>query len=73
MTQESLGTLEFCSILNGDDADAAYQYLKRFVKICRKERLEAFLGADETIIDTDEESDEDYNDDGDGEEENLDS
>lgn len=62
MAQESLGTLEFCSILNGEDADAAYQYLKRFVKICRRERMEAFLENEERICHTDDESDEDEED-----------
>ena len=39
--QEKLGTLEFCTALNGDDPAAAISVLRRFVKTVRKERVEA--------------------------------
>lgn len=38
---EKLGTLEFCSALNGDDPIQAMNALKRFVQTVRRERVEA--------------------------------
>eukprot|EP00554_Chaetoceros_debilis_P000389 CAMPEP_0194092054 /NCGR_PEP_ID=MMETSP0149-20130528/45449_1 /TAXON_ID=122233 /ORGANISM="Chaetoceros debilis, Strain MM31A-1" /LENGTH=2343 /DNA_ID=CAMNT_0038776869 /DNA_START=211 /DNA_END=7242 /DNA_ORIENTATION=+ len=37
-----LGTLEFCSALNGDDPNQVYAILVKFVKTVRKERIQAF-------------------------------
>lgn len=39
---DKLGTLEFCSALNGDDLDQVKDVLKKFVKTVKKERFEAF-------------------------------
>ena len=41
---EELGTLEFCSALNGDDPNQAISSLKRFVQVVRRERAEALCG-----------------------------
>ncbi len=38
----SLGVLEFCSALNGDDPHQVYNILVKFVKTVRRERYEAF-------------------------------
>lgn len=42
-----LGTLEFCSALNGDDPNQVYAILVKFVKTVRKERIQAFTKPNE--------------------------
>lgn len=63
LDNDKIGTLEFCTALNGDDPLQAIAFLRRFVKTIRREKGEA-LGEDNdtsTLINEDmiEESDDD--------------
>ncbi len=64
-THEKLGTLEFCTALNGDDPIKAISILRRFVQTVRRERLEALceysgeepkLCEDLDIVDSDDDT-----------------
>lgn len=58
----TLGTLEFCAALNGDDLDQKRNVLKRFVRIVREERREAFLAEDQLSSSDGGDGDEDQSD-----------